>query len=253
MSVRAPVRGASLAQQIQEILTERIKNNSYPPQSQIPPEKQLAAEFKVSRATIRSAISALVERGLLMRRHGVGTFVSQRSGLSNPLNEAIDFNHLIANSGFTPGVRHINTQLLSPKPEIAQALRITPEQLVIRDYKIFTANNDPVIYCLNIIPAWIFDEVLLDEILAHPEITAPLYDFLEQRSEQQVEYFIAKIRADTARNCEFPEMSSDPLAPVLVIEEVAHNSDEIPLWYALEYFPNNSMSFELVRRRIRSR
>ncbi len=252
MNDRAPVRGVSLAQQTQEILTERIKNGSYPSHSQIPAENELATEFNVSRATIRTAISTLVERGLLVRRHGVGTFVSQRSGLSNPLNEAVDFNHLIANNGFTPGVQHINPQLLLPAPDIAKALHLDSNQLVLQEYKIFTADNQPVIYCINIMPTWMFDDVLVQEIVTHPEITEPLYDFLERRANQEVEYFIAKIWADIGQNCEFPNGALAPTLPVLVIEEVAHNPQEIPLWYSLEYYPNNNnMSFELVRHRVK--
>lgn len=252
MNYRAPVRGTSLAKQTQEILTERIRSGIYPPQSQIPPENELAAEFNVSRATIRSAISALVERGLVMRRHGVGTFVSQRSDLSNPLNEAVDFNYLIANNGFTPGVKHVGTRLEPPTPEIAKALQIQPNQQVLREYKIFTADTRPVIYCINIMPTWIFDDALVQEILTHPEITEPLYDFLEQRTDQRIDYFIAKIWADTGKNCEFPEMSLEPNSPVLVIEDIAHSPDEVPLWHSLEYYPSdNNMTFELVRRRVR--
>jgi len=250
MSERAPVRGTSLAKQTQEILTERIKLGVYPPQSQIPPEYELASEFNVSRATVRSAISALVERGLVVRRHGVGTFVSQRSGLSNPLNEAIDFNEMIANNGFKPGVSHIQTRLVPPAPEIAQILKLNSDQLVLKEYKIFTADDKPVIYCLNIMATWMLAEELLQEIVTRPEITEPLYQFLEQNSDQRVEYFIAKIKADIGQNCSFPDLSLDPVSPILVIEETAHNPQEIPLWYSLEYYPESNMTFELIRRRV---
>ncbi len=251
MNNRAPVRGASLAQQTQEILTERIKNGVYAPQSQIPPENELAAEFNISRATIRSAMSALVERGLLVRRHGVGTFVSQRSGLSNPLNEAVDFNHLITNNGFTSGIRHSTPQLLTPSLDMAQQLNIDSTQPVLKEYKVFTADGEPVIYCINIMPTWLFTDELLQEIIVHPEVTEPLYDFLEEQTGQRVDYFIAKIHADIGQNCEFSELIQMPNLPVLVIEEVGHTAQEVPLWYSLEYYPNNNnMSFELVRHRV---
>ena len=253
MNGRVPVRGKSLSAQTEEILIERIKNGVYPPQSQIPPENKLAAEFDVSRSTIRTAISTLVERGLLARRHGLGTFVSQRSNLSNPLNEAIDFNYLIANNGFTPAVRYVNTQLVTPKPEIATALNIESDQPALQEYKIFLADDEPVIYCINILPTRLFDEALLQEVVDTPNITEPLYDFLEQRTQHQVEFFIAKVRAEIAQNCIFPELYLDPTVPVLTIEEVAYNSDEAPLCHTLEYFPSNTeMSFELIRRRVRN-
>jgi len=45
------VRSASLADQVLDILVERIRSREYPPESQLPPENDLATEFNVSRAT----------------------------------------------------------------------------------------------------------------------------------------------------------------------------------------------------------
>src|SRR6478672_9727232 len=43
----------------------------------IPSERQLSAEFGVSRLTVRAALDNLVREGLLVRRRGSGTFVSE--------------------------------------------------------------------------------------------------------------------------------------------------------------------------------
>ena len=43
----------------------------------IPPERRLATELGVSRPTLRMAIDELVREGLLLRRHGSGTYVAE--------------------------------------------------------------------------------------------------------------------------------------------------------------------------------
>ncbi len=48
------------------------------PGSRLPPEPQLAQHIGASRATLREVIRSFVERGVLVRRHGVGTFVASR-------------------------------------------------------------------------------------------------------------------------------------------------------------------------------
>lgn len=251
LTFRKPVRGTSLTDQTVEILLERIKNGVYPAQSQIPPEYQLADEFDVSRATIRSAISVLADRGLVMRRNGVGTFVSQGAALTNPINEAEDFSYMIANNGFKPGVQHIKTHLILAETDIAEILKIEPNQPIVQEYKIFTADEEPVIYCINHMPIWMFDEELLQKIVTRSESTEPLYDFLEERCNQRIEYVLSKIWPDIARNSNFPELPLDPVTPVLVIDEVSYNRDDTPLWYSLEYFPGNLMVLDLVRRRVK--
>ncbi len=43
---------------------------------QLPPERALAVQYGVSRATVRDAIGLLVARGLLTRRQGAGTYIN---------------------------------------------------------------------------------------------------------------------------------------------------------------------------------
>jgi GntR family transcriptional regulator len=249
MTSRTPVRGVPLSHQVREILFQRIKDGFYPPETQLPPEHNLAAEFKVSRATVRSAISALAARGLIVRRHGIGNFVSKLSRLSHPLNEAMDFEALITGNGFEYDVEFVSAAFEEVDERAADALQIEPASQVLRAEKIFFADGEPVIYCVNTIPVWIFSDGLQKEIEEDPEITEPLFDFLEIRCGQRVDYHIASIQASTVEVCDFPGIPQEPNTPVLVIEEVGYNADERPVWHSYEFYPGNQMSFELIRYR----
>jgi len=252
-NTRMPVRGASLAAQALEILTDRIRGGVYPAGSQVPPEHQLAAEFGVSRATIRSALTALAQQGLVARRHGVGTFVSQLSRLANPLNEAEDFAYMIARGGATPGVRFARIALAEPVPAVGAQLRLVPGHLVLRSHKIFTADGQPVIYCVNSIPARILGEELAQAALRDPDTIEPLFDLLEQRCGQRTEYQIARVQPAVARDCDFPDLPLAPDHPILDLEEVGYNAEELPLWHSRNYFPRGQMSFDLIRYRVRGK
>src|SRR5688500_19945056 len=67
-----------LYQQLQRKLRAAIANRLLGPDDALPPERDLAEELAVSRITVRKAIEGLVEEGLLVRRQGSGTFVSNR-------------------------------------------------------------------------------------------------------------------------------------------------------------------------------
>ena len=78
----APLR-LPLYQRVFEVLDQRIRAGVYPVGTALSTEEQLAAEFKVSKATIRQAVGALVERGIVERQQGKGTFVCQDGTLNS--------------------------------------------------------------------------------------------------------------------------------------------------------------------------
>jgi GntR family transcriptional regulator len=253
MSRHRPVRGASLAAQTLEILSDRIRHGVYPAGAQLPPENQLAAEFSVSRATVRSAMTALAQQGLVARRHGVGTFVSQISRLANPLNEAEDFGNMIARSGAVPAVKFLRVEIGQIEPATAAALQLGPDDQALRSYKMFTADEAPVIYCVNSIPLPILGEELARDALRDPSVIEPLFDLLERRRGQRTEYQIAKVQPEIAHDCDFPNLPLEPNHPVLFLEEVGYNASELPLWHSRSYFPKGQMSFDLIRYRVRGK
>ena len=55
-----------------------------PPGEALPSERALSVRFGASRPTVRAAIEDLARAGLLVRRHGQGTFTSVGVGIGLP-------------------------------------------------------------------------------------------------------------------------------------------------------------------------
>jgi GntR family transcriptional regulator len=242
-------RQEPLADQLAKILADRIRDHDTPGR-QLPSEAELGAELGVSRATVRDALGKLADRGLVVRRQGIGTFVSQLSSIRNPLNEFIAFPELIADNGFEPGFLQIGASEIDADAELASMLRIDIGSKVLEIQKVFTADGEPVIYCVNHIPAWVYQSRVSPEEALQPGMTQPILGFLEDRCGQRVEYYTASVRADLVKNVDIPDaLSYDPETPVLLIDEIGHNSAEDPVHRSLEHHCGNRMTFQLVRRR----
>src|SRR3569833_882759 len=69
---------APLYQQLRRALRDASEDNRLAAEEALPPERELAEEFGVSRITVRKALDALVGEGMLSRRQGAGTFVAAR-------------------------------------------------------------------------------------------------------------------------------------------------------------------------------
>lgn len=59
-------------------IMQRIQDGVYPLGAQLPTEPELATLFRVSRGTVRQALSDLADMGLVARRAGAGTFVIRK-------------------------------------------------------------------------------------------------------------------------------------------------------------------------------
>ncbi|KAF1052997.1 MAG: putative HTH-type transcriptional regulator [Burkholderia gladioli] len=73
-----PIQNRRLYQQIADQLRAMIESGSFPPGSYLPPERELAAQFGVSRTSVREALIALEVIGLVSVRVGDGVSVRPR-------------------------------------------------------------------------------------------------------------------------------------------------------------------------------
>ena len=75
-----------LADAIVAELESMILEGSLQPGQKLPPERELAIQFQVSRPSLREAIQRLEARGLLYRRQGGGTYVQNAlsKGIADP-------------------------------------------------------------------------------------------------------------------------------------------------------------------------
>ena len=83
------VKQPKISDVIMEQLEAMILEGSLKPGQQLPPERELALQFEVSRPSLREALQKLSARGLIVSRQGGGSFVSESIGSSlvDPLTE----------------------------------------------------------------------------------------------------------------------------------------------------------------------
>ena len=71
---------APLPEELAAYLGGRIAQGIYRPGDKLPPERELAARFEVSRKTVRLALEEIERQGFIYRRVGKGTFVKRGAG-----------------------------------------------------------------------------------------------------------------------------------------------------------------------------
>jgi GntR family transcriptional regulator len=242
------VHKQTAAQQVVQILSDRIRSGEYVPEVRLPSEDGLAEELGVSRTTIRSALDVLAAQHLVFRRHGVGTFVSNLSHIANPLNQAVLFQDLIRSNGYEPGIRWLSARVLEADPTLAKSLQVAPAHPTLEVCKVFTADGEPVIYCANYVPSWVLGLPLVEEVLADPTIEEPLFDFLASRCGHGAVYFVATICPELFSEAGIELSGVDGNLPALRIDEIGYDEQERPVVRSVHHYPGRRMNFVFVRR-----
>ena len=84
------------------------------PGDALPSERDIAARADMSRVTVRKAVQDLVRTGVLVQRHGSGTFVAPRvERVEQSLSLLTSFTEDMARRGMTRAVRHGSTAACS--------------------------------------------------------------------------------------------------------------------------------------------
>ena len=90
----------------------------------LPSERRLASELGVSRPTLRAVIDELVREGLLLRRHGSGTYVAEPK-IALPLTMT-SFSEDMARRGMRPSSQVVSFERQSAGAKLGQRLQISP-------------------------------------------------------------------------------------------------------------------------------
>ena len=131
-----------LYQQLQRALREAIDRRILDSNDALPPERDLAEEFRVSRITVRKAIDGLVSEGLLMRRQGSGTFV--RGRVEKNFSLLTSFSEDMRARGRNPRSEWLKRASGTVTPEEALTLRSSPGTPVYRFNRLRFADDAPM-------------------------------------------------------------------------------------------------------------
>ncbi len=142
---------APLYLQLARNLREHIQSGGVEPGEPLPSERELSERMGMSRVTIRKGIQKLIEEGLLFRRHGSGTYVSDRIEARGAM--LTSFSEDARLRGDDPGVVWMMRSYANATDEEAAALEIPIATKVARLARVRLANGEPLAIEHAVVPA----------------------------------------------------------------------------------------------------
>ena len=171
-------RKQPLYDQLVDLLREKI-DNELEPGDLLPSERELSERYGLSRTTVRLALKELETMGLITRRHGKGTFVSDSAREATNLMGAYSFTEQMRSLGRVPKTVILDFKVLEATKTVAEHLRLHLGETVFRMRRLRLADEVPMMVEQTYLPASEFAG-LTKAIVA----SKPLYDIMEQALEQ---------------------------------------------------------------------
>lgn len=141
--------GVAVWRQIADTLAADIRDGRYAADLRLPSEAELAARFAVNRHTLRQAVQALQDAGLVRVERGRGMFV-QHELLEYPLSRRTRFTENLQRQELLASQQLLTAREEPPGERVARELRLAAGETALRIEKLSEANGQPV----SLMTAW---------------------------------------------------------------------------------------------------
>jgi GntR family transcriptional regulator len=206
--------GGPLYLKLRQAIEEAIQSGRLKHGDALPPERDMAEDAAVSRVTVRKAIDDLARDGLLVRRHGSGTFVVKPiARMQQPLTRLTSFTEDMRRRGMTASTRWLDRGLYYPTADETMSLGLSSSAQVARLTRLRLANEQPIALEVTSLP---------DDILKDPQsVENSLYMVLEKNGIRPIRA-IQRISARNLTDDETVLLGVPPGSAALSVQRMAY-------------------------------
>ncbi|MBM7554450.1 GntR family transcriptional regulator [Thalassobacillus pellis] len=231
-----------LYHQVKDILVNRIQNKIWLPGNLIPTEQELIEEFGVSRTTIRQAISAMVQDGLLERRQGKGTIVNSPK-LVGTLGRLTGFAEEVMEKGHLPRSKVLRAGFYDHLYIEKNKLQVPEDSKILVIERIRFADNDPIAYERTCWP-----EKIGEVLMQHDLEGAKYYQILEAHG-MYLKRADETIKATNATIDEANLLGISPGEALLEMKRLSFGIDDHPIEFTRTKYRSDRYQYSIELKR----
>lgn len=228
--------------QVVDKITRDIESGKYKEKEKLPSEFQLSKSLGVSREVLSEALHILEDENLIIKRHGVGTFVNPRPILSSGIEELNSVTAMIEQSGKTAGVQYLSTEIIIPSEDEREKFRSGEIDKLVKIERIRTADGEPVVFCIDKVPEHLMP-------LEHLYKEESIFKLMEDYADKSIAYAVAHIEPISYQERIYNILNCDPEQPLLLLKQMHYTAEDEPVLYSANFFRPDIFSFHVLRKR----
>lgn len=241
----ANARREDLVQRVANALREQILSSKMPAGTKLIPEAEFAKNLGISRPSLREAIRILAREGLIVVKHGVGTFVTDaKKPMLNSLELMRSMTDLIRASGGEPACRDLAIDLVEPPSDIAEELDLAPGTKVGRISRVRLIDDKPFVIAREYL-------VLDGQQRSFDNLKGfaggSLYEFMRVNFGVAISHSTLRMTAVAADAAMAQVLGLSKKAPLLLMRELHYGFDGQPALFAINYHNTEVVEFTSMR------
>ncbi len=228
---------APLYIQIADSLLDQMTAGQLSPNDRLPSERELSAQLKVSRMTVRAALHLLDEMGLLKRRPGDGTYVAQPR-IERQAAHLVPFTRSMQAKGYQTSASLIKFEQRPAEVTIARLLDLSLSTPVYYIERLRTVDREPVLLEKFYMPVQRFPDLQAFDLENRSiyEITETEYGTIPQQARQSLE-------AVGATAYEADLLGLPPGTPLMLERRLAFDQENRPMEYGHDLYKGDRFRF----------
>lgn len=210
----------------------------------IPSEAEFCTRLGISRATVRQAITELVNEEYLYRKRAKGTYVAAPKIPARFFSRLESFNAEMIEKGMHPTTKVLSLKQVEAIPEVCEKLGMGEKAPLIYLERLRYADGQPIVYVETYLPYEGMEELLKQDFE-----NQSLYELLEGIYETRITRADRKIQAVLARPKEAALMQMPDKGAICLVRTVAYTADGTAIEFSNARYRGDRNEFivELIR------
>ncbi|MCL5070453.1 MAG: GntR family transcriptional regulator [Actinobacteria bacterium] len=227
---------------VRDHITNMILIGELNPGDKLPSENVLADDLKISRSTLRDSLRMLEERKIIIKKHGIGTFIAPKNILQYSIQEYLSSTSLIQSMGMKPGTILKEIFLKKPDTLVKERLNLDNDDDIYEIDRVRTADGKPILYSIEYVPK----KILSCEINTMT-LGESLVDFFREKCNLKISWTLTTLLPGLADKTIGKLLKIPQGSLLLIMVHSDFNNANEPVCFAKEYFNSDEFEFRISR------
>jgi GntR family transcriptional regulator len=221
--------------QAEMLLRELIKKKEYQEGKLLPNEVELSSQLRISRNTLRHAISKLVNEGILSRKKGFGTTVST-NGVFGRAKNWLSFSQEMKALGISVHNFELHISWVIPEKPVLSFFDLKPGTRVLCLERLRGKENFPFVYFISYFNPSI-------GMTGNEDFSKPLYEVLEEKYNVRASLSYEELTAIKAPLNIHKKLNTAADDPVLFRKRLVYDENKHPIEFNYGYYRGDSFVY----------